>query len=78
MTHNLWAIRKPVIVISIFCEDSEFVLGLVEFGHFTGQIDVKSVIREQKLQNPQISMNRGTWPIVRLHFLRGLKSTRSL
>ena len=48
-----WPIRKPVNGYKHFCEDSESVLGLVEFGHFTGQKDVKTVIREQ---NPQRSM----------------------
>ena len=57
-------------VVSIFDPDSESVLGLVKFGHFTGQIDVKPVFRGQKWKIFTRSMNHDMWPLIRSHFCR--------
>ena len=43
-----WIMTCDPLFDCIFREDSESVLGLVKFGHFTGQIDVKPVFRGQK------------------------------
>ena len=65
-----WLMTCDPLFDCIFREDSESVLGLVKFGHFTGQIDVKPVFRGQKWLNPPRSMTHDMWTLVRLHFSR--------
>jgi len=68
-----WTMTCDPLFDCIFREDFESVLGLVKFGHFTGQIDVKPVFRGQKRQSHHRFMNYDMWPLVRLHCSRGFR-----